>query len=85
MASLPSSRLKTLHIWGFKYPSSQIFLIAILFSIPASGFLRPYSPALTHMTEKPFIKAILIGRLGILPLAKPTINNRPPQFMHLME
>ena len=33
-------------------------------------------------TEIPFISAMLIGREGILPPAKPMMRNFPPHFIH---
>ena len=33
-------------------------------------------------TEIPFISAMLIGREGILPPAKPMMRNLPPHFIH---
>ena len=50
-----------------------------------SGNLLKYSPALMPNTEIPFISAILTGREGILPPAKPMMRNLPPHFIHFME
>ena len=54
-------------------------------SLPSSGLLLPYSPALTPITEKPLIKGIFAGIDGILPEANPTTSNLPFQAIHLID
>src|SRR3569832_1030277 len=59
--------------------AKDIFLaLAVRFSRPCSGYLRPYSPARTPTTEKPLISIMFTLTLWMRPEVKPTIRMRPP-------
>ena len=78
MASLS---FKESHIIGVINPLLAIlnkFFIAGSFNF---GYFLKYSPALTPSIDIPFIRAILTGREGIVPLANPITNNLPPHLI----